>query len=223
MCVRDFLFFFRYSLVVITVVSNTDLHAQKINLSDSLAFYFKMPAVPALKLDTRNSFITGSNVRIYGVKAGLIFGKRISVGIGYNWLGSKEERKFVEEGTNTSYDAKLRFSFVSPYIEYVFYQKRALSMSIPVQIGFGYSKLHYYDGDGNLQVVSKQFVAMYEPAMTIEHRFLKYFAAGGGVGFRLMLKNNTALDERFSAPIYLLRFRILFEELYRDFSKAEDN
>jgi hypothetical protein len=59
--------------------------------------------------------------------------------------------------------------------------------------------------------------------MTIEHRFLKYFAAGGGVGFRLMLKNNTALDERFSAPIYLLRFRILFEELYRDFSKAEDN
>lgn len=199
------------------------LNAQKINLGDSLAYYFKMPPVPALRIDTRNSFVTGRNVRIYGLKAGFNFGNRIVVGLGYNWLANGQDRVYSPIEDGPLYDAELRFSFISPFIDYIFYQKKAVAMSIPVQIGFGYSQLVYRDIDGNKIKAEKDFVVLYEPAMTIEHRFLRYFAAGAGVGFRLMLKNNPGLDERFSAPIYLVRLRVLFDELYKDFGAADAN
>lgn len=205
------------------MVSAPLLMAQKINLGDSLSYYFRMKPTPALRIDTRNSFVTGRNVRIYGLKAGFNFGNRIAVGLGYNWLANGQDRIYQPIDNGPSYDAELRFSFISPFIDYIFYQKKALAMSIPVQMGFGYSQLVYRDMEGNKVKAEKGFVVLYEPAMTVEHRFLRYFAAGAGVGFRLMLKNNSGLDERFSAPIYLLRLRVLFDELNKDFGSAAAN
>lgn len=197
--------------------------AQPVNLGDSLRHYMEQENKLLLRLDTRNSFITGRSAQIRGVKAGVSFGDRLSFGIGYNWLKKGFYQDYVLD-PRTALDtvsSRLHFHFLSPFAEYVFYDRKGFSVAIPVQIGFGTSWLSYDDLAGNKSKTDKKFVMLYEPAMTVEQRFLKYFAAGFGVGYRLMLKNNKEVDARFSSPIYLVRLRLIFSELYKDFYREE--
>jgi hypothetical protein len=68
-------------VLVISVWMLEDAQAQTINLSDSLRQVFRLRITPSFKFDTRNSFITGSTAKVYGLKAGVSFGKRLSIGL----------------------------------------------------------------------------------------------------------------------------------------------
>jgi hypothetical protein len=54
--------------------------------------------------------------------------------------------------------------------------------------------------------------------MTIQYRFLKYFGANAGWGYRLLLVR-TGLDERLSAPTYVLGLKVFFGDLWKDLNK----
>jgi hypothetical protein len=194
--------------------------AQPVNLGDSLKYHLDQDSRFIIRLDTRNSFITGRSAQIRGVKAGLCYGDRFTFGIGYNWLKKGFDQNLVlntELGMDTI-NSRLHFSFVSPFVEYVFYVKNGFSVALPVQIGLGASWLSYRDDSDNRARTNREFVMLYEPAMTIEQRFLKYFSAGFGFGYRLMLKNNSEVDAQFTSAIYLIRLRILFSEIYKNLS-----
>ena len=196
--------------------------AQPVNLGDSLKHYLDQERRLVLRLDTRNSFITGRAAQIRGVKAAFSYGDRLSIGIGYNWLRKDFNQDLVveEEGVSKIYNAELHFAFVSPFAEYVFYDRKGFSVALPVQIGLGNSWLSYSDANGNKERTARQFVLLYEPAMTIEQRVLKYFAVGCGFGYRLMLRNNQSVDANFTSPIYLIRLRILFLEIYNNIARG---
>ena len=139
----------------------------------------------------------------------------MSFGIGYNQLWSPLESEIIEEGIPVK--VKLGFAHFSPYVEYVFFRDKQWELSIPVQIGFGNS--HYLRKRDNKKI-NRQFVISYEPAITFQYRFLKYFGAGLGIGYRLMLKPNRALEETFTSPVYIFKTKIYFERLIKDL-KAE--
>ena len=58
-------------------------------------------------------------------------------------------------------------------------------------------------------------IVLYEPAMILEYAVLPFIGIGGGVGYRLMLKNNKAINERFTAPTYKLVFSLKLGVLYK--------
>lgn len=169
-----------------------------------------------LRFDSRNSFISQSGVRVFGFKLGLQYQEKLSIGLGYNQLWSSlVNHNLLWEGKSIS--GELKFNYWSPYVEYTFYQDQYWEMSIPVQLGIGAA---YYEnrtdiGPGDLY---KKTVFSYEPAITFQYRFMKYFAAGMGVGYRLMIVPNREIKERFTAPVYLFKFKIYFQDLLRDFS-----
>jgi hypothetical protein len=182
--------------------------AQPVNLADSLRNVFKEKAKFTAKLDSRNSFITGKSAQIRGVKAGISFGNRFMMGIGYNWLGTE-----INETIETIHGTKLaeiRFAYVAPFIEYVFYKKNNWQADIPVQIGFGRS-LYQYEHFGAKQITARDNVVLYEPSMIVEYQVLGLFGFGGGIGYRLMLKGNRELEQQFTSPMYVIRFRVLFD------------
>jgi len=54
---------------------------------------------------------------------------------------------------------------------------------------------------------------------------LKILGVGIGLGYRIMLKNNRAIDQQFTSPVYALRVRLIFDELYRryqDYNGADE-
>lgn len=175
---------------------------------------FKTTPSIDFRLDSRSSFISSSNVRIFGVKVGLQYANKISLGIGYNQLVSDLNNSRISIG-DSLYSGRLNYKYLSPYIEYIFYQDKQWEFSIPVQFGIGNT---FYSNNNNTKPseIFKKTVLSYEPAITFQYRFLKYFGAGMGVGYRLMIVPNKQIEERFTSPVYLFKFKVYFQELYRD-------
>lgn len=186
-------------------------HAQ---LLDSLALFSQAPPRFVAKLDTRGSFISNSNVRVLGVKAGLEHAGRLQYGLGYSLLASEVEQPRTVDG-QAAVPVRLRLGYIAPYVEYAFYSRGPWEARIPVQLGFGQGSLVYTGLDGRRRTMVRSFLLIYEPAMTIQYRFLRYFGAQGGWGYRLMLVR-TELDEALTAPIYILGLKVFVGDLWRD-------
>jgi hypothetical protein len=201
---------FIISFIFITLVN----HSFSQQFEEELKAAIKIKPKFEFRLDSRNSFISSSGVRIFGVKIGAQFDNRLSVGIGYNRLSSEIKNKNIE-WYGLVLNGNLSYNYISPYIEYVFYQDEKWEISIPVQFGIGNS---FYDNTSNLgpNKLSFKTVLSYEPAITFQYKFLEYFGAGMGVGYRLMIIPNKEIEERFTSPVYLFKFKVYFQDLIYD-------
>ena len=154
-----------------------------------------------VKFDTRNSFISNQYAKIHGIKVGLSFNKTTNIGLGYHWM----PKRSIDPDPQNLNKIDLKFGYAIAFFEYNFYKSKRWSAEIPVQIGLG--KAQYTDVDFGVTKASS-WIIIYEPAMTIEYKFLRYFGLGGGVGFRLAIKTDQQINESFSAPEYILRVKI---------------
>ncbi len=162
-----------------------------------------------VKLDTRNSFITSTYSKVRGVKVGVHYDKSFRIGLGYNWMSND----FMVTHSIDSFN--LRLNYISAFVEYAFYKSQHWQFEIPVQFGIG--TIRYKDKNNNTKV--SLWVPIWEPAMTFEYKFLNYFGIGIGAGYRLIIKNTNTIKERFTAPIYILRFKVRFGDIYSDLRK----
>jgi hypothetical protein len=160
-------------------------------------------------LDSRGAFISSNGVRVVGVKAGLQYEEKLTFGIGYNQLYSDYNNRIVHEGIEK--DVKLRYWYLSPFVEYTFYRDRRWELMIPVQFGFGES---FYETKIDSRNIRYSFVVSYEPAIAFQYRFFEVFGAGFGLGYRLMLLPNPELEETFTSPVYMLKFKVYFDDLF---------
>jgi len=119
--------------------------------------------------------------------AGISFGQRLTLGLGYNWIGNEIEQIEVVNGVVHTTDVKLRY--VAPFVEYSFYKKGNWEAMVPLQIGFGKSFLQY-EALGSKNRLFENNVILYEPGMNIEYKILNLIGVGAGLGYRIMLKNN---------------------------------
>lgn len=184
-------------------------------LLDSIALFLKEPPRAVVKLDVRGSFVDNRNVRLMGVKLGLEHAGRFQYGIGYTFLFSPVEQVRNVAGVGNT-NVRLHVGYISPYVDYAFYQRGRWEVRIPVQIGIGGASTSYTSAEGGRTTYQRTGLLLYEPAMTVQYRFWKYLAVGGGWGFRLVLQTGDHIGENLSAPIYALGLRIFFGDLYRD-------
>ena len=119
-------------------------------------------------------------------------------------------------------DAHLRLGYFTPYVDYAFYQRGPWEVRLPVQIGIGAGSIIYKDAEGKNQKWARTGLILYEPAMTVQYRFLKYFGVGAGWGFRFVIQTGDKLGERLTAPIYILGLKVFFEDLWRDMEKRNE-
>ena len=160
-------------------------------------------------LDGRGAFISRNGVRVIGVKAGLQYGEKLTYGLGYNQLSTDYDNNVFHEGVDK--EVELRYWYISPFVEYTFYRDRKWELMIPVQFGFGES---YYETKVDDRQINYSFVVSYEPAIAFQYRFLEVFGAGFGLGYRLMIIPNPELEETFTSPVYMLKFKVYFDDLF---------
>lgn len=205
-------------LLLLTVLATGLAHAQ---LLDSIALFTQEPPRPVVRLDMKGSFVSNQNVRMVGAKLGLEHARRFQYGVGYSFLFSAVERDRFVNGLGT-WPTRLRMGYAHAYVDYAFYQRGAWEVRIPVQLGVGSGSVVYDDQAGRRQKLYRSGLIIYEPCMTVQYRFLKYFGVGAGWGYRLVMRTNHSLDERLTAPIYTLGLRIFFEDVYRDLDQQRE-
>lgn len=110
---------------------------------------------------------------------------------------------------------RLRLGYIAPYVEYAFYSRGPWEARIP-RLRWASARVPWCTPvlTGSRHTVVRSFLLIYEPAMTIQYRFLRYFGAQAGWGYRLMLVR-TGLDEALTAPIYILGL-VFVGDLWRD-------
>ncbi len=199
--------FFVIPALLLALILSKPGHTQ---MFDTIANSFNYHPKFLLKLDTRNSFIRNTYAKMNGVKVGVNFNNTTRLGIGYSWM-SRDWDKIP--ATDTTSAIKLKFGYLAPFMEYNFYKSDPWFAEIQLQVGVG--KANYKDFDPK-EILSSSWTIIYEPAMAIEYRFLRYFGIGGGVGFRLVAKTSREIDETFTSPVYLFRFKIYFGDLYKE-------
>ena len=171
---------------------------------DSIKNSFTYKPVFLIKLDARNSFVSSFPVKLKGIKVGLNFNNTTKIGIGYSWMSSNFQSIFNSDTVDFS------MNNVSVFIEYNFYHTDKIYADIPVHIGV--AKLIYNKED---LILANAYALVYEPAMTVEYRFLRFFGIGVGAGYRLVLYDHKQINEKLSSPIYIFRFKVYFGDIYK--------
>lgn len=175
-----------------------------------------------VKLDSRNSFITTKNARIFGIKAGLEFDETFEVGLGYYWLFSRIMEDIPVQNATDGIDvfpARLKYRYLAVYMEYVFYRKDNFEFSAPFQIGAGNSFYKYRNELGKRRKEDFGPALSIEPGAEANYEILPWLSFGLGIGYRIMLINNPNIDERFSAPIYVIKLNIVPKPAYEQMKK----
>lgn len=204
-------------IVVVSLLFLTSFQV-KAQLFDSIAASFQHSPKLSFQFNTRNAFITNSVVKMRGINLGLAWNAQTKAGIGFNWLGTELKKPITEVVGEIPYthNAKLNFWFVSAYFEYAFYRTKHWEISIPIHLGAGKSSYSYENTLKQNTIIDQGPVVLYEPSMIAIYKPIPWVGVGAGIGYRLMLKNNEAIQERFTSPTYTLRFQIYFGKIWKD-------
>ncbi|MGQ0828511.1 MAG: hypothetical protein ACT4ON_08970 [Bacteroidota bacterium] len=179
-----------------------------------------------IKLDSRNSFISNSRARILGAKLALNYGGRLHFGLGYNQLYAPA-KDFDQQvyygnffGIRDSVTAKLHLFYISAYAEYIFYQNKHWELSMPLQIGVGktYYTYHLY---GQKREREENLNFIYEPAVSVGYKFVKWFGVGADIGFRFMVTGDKKVIQKFTSPTYAFKILIFYNEIYKSLFKKD--
>lgn len=199
---------------------------------DSIKHYYMKKPSFMMKFDTRHSFISSRHGRIFGMKFGVDHGDRLKYGGGVNWLSNANDfdRELQFPKADTSVTGRMNLWFLSPFLEYTFYSSKHWELTMPIRMGVGFTSFNYYDPLKEEQVNRTSPVLSYEPILSGQFKFWRYFGVGMGLGYRLMLLDKNLIPQgfdqkpyRFSSAIYIFRFNIFFGRMYRDiFPKKKD-
>lgn len=186
--------------------------------SDTIKEVFGGTIYPTASFDSRSSFISARHAHIWGVKAGLEFASKLQLGLGYNTLDNNLKKKFpyvTPQGVRDTATGYLHLNFMSVYMRYAYYKTKKWKVSImPVQIGFGNSWYEHSEGLGPIRT-GKRFVIIYEPGISASYKVFPWLGAGADFGYRVMLRDNSAIPENFNAPIYSFYVIIYWAEVYK--------
>jgi hypothetical protein len=191
-------------LLLCFVFSSLIGHAQLDTIFNNLKYKPRLDA----RFDSRTSFITTQFARINGVKVNLNYNNALKIGLGYNWLSNSILR------TEAGVEKKLKFRYFAPYIEYTFYHNKNWEITIPVQLGIGASR-YVPVFASSAHKSPNSFTLVYEPYMSAQYRVLKYFAIGGGIGYRIIIIGNKAINENLNSPVYIVKAGILLGDLIK--------
>lgn len=212
MTIRKSIFLFFFLVAAVTITAQPTLDTIKLSLKQKPHLFGKF--------DTRNSFIDNSRAKIFGLKTGLNYGNRLYFGVGYNQLSPPSEdfdKTILIINTNGELEktnAVLRLFYISVHAEYVFYQTKHWELSMPLQFGIGQT-YYKYNQFGKRMVIDRDLNFIYEPAVSVEYKFVKWAGVGVDVGYRFMLTSYKNLNQKFTAPTYAFKFLLYYNEIVK--------
>lgn len=207
-----------FILVVVCVITNSSsLFAQisdkqnntsDLDMFESIRRSLETKPKFYISFDNRNSFVSNRNSWFFGGKVGLEYQKVFRIGVGFHGLFNKNYSVFINEIKQSN--ENLYFNYFSFFTEYIFKNHKKYEFSLPINLGIGYSWI------GKFKEKQKgQMVLLYEAQLNGMYFPISFFGVGAGLGYRIMLVNNSNIDENFTAPIYSFKIKLILEKLFK--------
>lgn len=208
---KDYLFLLLLCSIVFSPL------ASEAQLLDSLKSVLKSKPTFDFRLDSRNNFISAHKASTFGLKIGFDYRSKLRFGLGYNFLQSK----FYERtSANTSsgvrfYTRRLVLQYSCIYADYVYFNTKKWTFSVPVQLGFG--RTFYREIFPNLYGTESvpSTIVLYEPCLSGEYRVCPWLAINANAGFRIVVIKGRDLRQRLTAPLYVAGISVYWTRLYK--------
>lgn len=172
------------------------------------------------KAETRNSFVQTHHATFIGVRSGFEFKFPVRFGLGYYWMFTRISSQLYDPGRFGQNDphAEVRMRYAMGYVDYNFYEEDDWTLSVPVQVGIGET---FYRTRNDTRLGNGLVIPM-EAGVAVDYLFLRWLGFGVGLGYRVMLYNNSRVLENFNSPYYQIRLNVLFTELFRGRKKRAE-
>lgn len=207
-------FFF---LLLITLISN---YAKSQPAIDTIKKCLDSKPQLFGKLDSRNSFISNSRAKVFGVKLGINYSKRLYFGIGYNQLYPPSQNFNTQiytvnaSGALDSVDAQLKLNYFSTHAEYAYFQTKKWDLSILLQLGAG-NTYYQYTAQGKKTETPKNLIFIYEPAISAEYKIIPWVGVGADTGFRFVIAEHKGIAQKLNSPTYAFKLLIYYDQIYK--------
>jgi len=195
------------------------VHRCPAQIFDTIRASFHSKPKFLFQIDTYNSFVSKEPANTFGIRTGLEFNRRVRLSIGYyNLTSDIVKQKFISGvfANDTTLNARLDMNYFPVGFEYIFYNKDPWEISMPLSIGAGKSFFWYFlNSAGDKGRIDQKTVLLMTLAGGAQYKILKWFGIGAGLGFRIMLVDNSSINENFNSVIYSLNLRIFPDEIFR--------
>ena len=157
----------------------------------------KKPSI-GIRLESRYSFLRNGLVKVEGVRLGVVFQKKLKVGVGYSWLKSdvSDDLEITNYlGNKEIVKNYLEFGYIAYYADFVFHKTKRWQLSVPLQLGTGLAWFQY--SDNNIKTRSKKhfllfsFICMYE----------SFKGHGGGVRAQCLVNRSSLIRRGLGAML----------------------
>jgi hypothetical protein len=206
------------AIVVLLLVTALHLQGQILHAPRDIGPAMRQAPKLLLGMDSRHSFISARDVKVMGLRVGLDFDSRARMGFGVYVLASEFHRTFLPTGqpgrTDTIHNAKLQFTYLSAYFEYVVLMTKRWECSVPIHIGIG---------DVGFQQLPEEpkTVLLAEGTVLAHYKIFPFFGLGGGVGYRQMIAGGELIRENFNSPTYSFGLKFWLGYLYEKLIKKQ--
>ncbi len=157
---------------------------------DSLHIVRIKLARPQVRLDNKITFYDGDSYTINGFDIGAIFKEKFRLTLGYYSL-SDELSDYSSDKKHTYLDRHLRLQYVSINTEYVFLNKRFVSLGVPIEFGFGENRLRYKTDYREIHSKTlRGFVSLIDFGLSGTFKPIRWIGIRGVIGYRKTIIND---------------------------------
>lgn len=176
---------------------------------------------PFFTLDSRNSNINATPIRMFGIKIGLEWADKYRAGFGHYRLFSDPKETVRYGPTNSAIRSRLRFRYFTLFGEYRFLKTKKWTATGTFHFGLGqafYEPLNKKNLSGRIK---KETVLLIGPYLSGSYRIIPWLGVGGGLGYRKTLVPDLLSTKGLNGGIVSIGIQVYPFALYEAIFKKQ--
>ncbi len=191
-------------------------------------------------LDIRKSLVKDIPIRMTGLKIGVTFKKKHTIGIGYYNMGHPilgyytsdpveydANQSLVTRSGRSVYvptSVSLSLQYFSLFYEYRILARKRWNLDWTAQYGIGKAYISATNQRNGLRIPGypkSTHIHLLESSVLLQYKIFSWLGAGAGIGYRYMLNPNEYISTTFNYPIWVIKLMVSPAKLLKVFRGKE--